>query len=85
MTINSIMKKDKILHLVAGALITGISWFVFTNLIVAFTLCTIAAFGKELYDFSYNKYIKQKHQVELADALYTLLGGLIVCLLVILL
>lgn len=77
------MKKDKILHLVAGALITGISWFVFANLIIAFALCTVAAFGKELYDYCYNRYIKQKHQVELADALYTLLGGLIVCLLII--
>lgn len=78
------MKKDKILHLIVGALVTAISWFMFMNLIIAFSLCAIAAFGKELHDHLYNKYIKQKHQVELADILYTLLGGLIVCLLVLL-
>ena len=63
------IKKDKLLHFVAGSLIyASTSWFLGYY---AFGLVVIVAVGKEVYDNYYNG------TVDVWDAVSTVLGGAI--------
>ena len=69
------MKQDKLFHLIAGAVIALFFAFAFNNPAVTFFSAVLAGFGKELYDWAYNKYVMPKHTVEFMDAVYTVYGG----------
>jgi hypothetical protein len=72
---------DKLYHLTAGALAAFVG-FVLGNQIGAVALATVAAVGKEVYDWVYNRVTgTQAHTPDPADALFTVFGAVPVLLL----
>jgi phage shock protein PspC (stress-responsive transcriptional regulator) len=71
-----VIQKDKLLHIIVGALIVfGLGLFI--NVYIAMAVCMLIAFGKEyLYDIRFPK----KHSVELLDVVFTVFGGFIALL-----
>lgn len=65
------MARDKFLHLVVGAAIVFVL-APFAGVYWALAACFAAGIGKEVYD----SFFPKKHRVEVADAVYTILGGL---------
>jgi len=67
---------DKLGHFSTGAVAFALLHFVLIPLHAALA---VAAMGvlKEAYDAAYNRWVRQAHGVELADAIATTLGGLI--------
>jgi hypothetical protein len=64
---------DKKKHIIAGLFIG----LVFGELLVlAGIILVVVSVGKELYDFLTDKYLGIKHDVEVLDALATIVGGL---------
>ncbi len=65
---------DKKGHITLGLLL-GLAFG--ANIIVAVAAVMITAFGKELYDYLYNMFIADIHEVSIYDALATIVGGAI--------
>ena len=61
---------DKVLHFIAGVLIFAVAHF--GGIWVGMAAVTVAAVGKEIYDYFH----QDKHIPEIADAVATILGGL---------
>ena len=62
---------DKALHFIAGALVYAV--FHFISPAVGMIAVTIAAVGKEVYDYAN----RDKHTPDLWDAVVTVLGGVV--------
>lgn len=61
---------DKVRHFVGGVVIYAAAHFV--SPIIGLTAVTVAAVGKEIYDW----FNRDKHTPEVIDAVATMLGGL---------
>lgn len=66
------LKQDKANHLIYGLLIFSTIYPIF-GLLIASIICSLFAFGKEVYDYMN----KDKHTPDLKDALITIVGGLL--------
>jgi len=67
-----IIKQDKANHLIYGLIIFSLIHSFF-GLLIASIVCSVFAFGKELYDYMN----KDKHTPDIKDALVTIIGGLL--------
>lgn len=65
------IQPDKLGHYAAGTLIYAVGHFV--SPVVGLALVALAAVGKEIYDWFH----RDKHTPEIADAVATMLGGLV--------
>lgn len=72
------IKKDKILHLIAGILIILACLLFKLPYLWSIVILFLVAAGKEVYDSFY----PQKHTVDVYDALATFLGGLFILVIV---
>lgn len=69
-----VIPDDKKKHILAGLFIG----LVFGKLVVLASIILVTvSVGKELYDFLTDKYLGIKHDVEVLDALATIVGGLV--------
>lgn len=73
------MPTDKIKHALAGFGITLLVGFSLGSLVLGYCAGFLAGFGKEAYDWYSNrrqvkKGLPKKHDVEVTDVLYTLVG-----------
>ena len=72
------MALDKILHIGAGALIAGLAYLVWHNLLIAFGLGLLAGVAKEVYDY----FKPETHTTDVYDVLATAAGAAAMCLLI---
>jgi hypothetical protein len=66
------LKHDKANHLIYGLVIFSVAHLIL-GLIPAIIACVVAAFGKEIHDY----FNQHKNTPDIYDALFTIAGGLI--------